>query len=103
MNDLLAGLARFVLKLILLVAGLVLAASLLVAVLVLLAFWLLRAGWARLTGRPVSPFVMRFDPRGGFDRMYRHAGPSAGRSAPQRPGPAREIADVTDVEPKEPR
>jgi hypothetical protein len=102
LNDLIAGLARFVLKVVLVVAGLVLAASLLVALAVLLAFWLLRAAWARLTGRPVAPFVMRFDPRGGFDSMVRRAGGER-YGTTRRPGEPREIADITDVEPKEPR
>jgi hypothetical protein len=101
MSELIAGLARFILKLILLAAGLVLAASIAVAVLLLLAVWSVRASWARLTGRPVTPFVMRMNPRGGFDRMYR--GP---QGSPMQQGEyrqeRREIADVTDVEVKEP-
>ncbi|RZL93056.1 MAG: hypothetical protein EOP76_10270, partial [Variovorax sp.] len=31
--------------------------------------WGLRYGWARLTGRPVTPWVMRFNPGAGFDRF----------------------------------
>ncbi|MGE0329958.1 MAG: hypothetical protein AB7P37_04640 [Ramlibacter sp.] len=95
---------RFILRLVFLVAGLVFAASLALALLVLLAFWGLRMLWARLTGQPVTPFVMRIDPRGGFNRMYR----GAAAKPVNEPGPAesarrREIADVTDVEVKEPR
>ena len=95
---------RFILRLFLLVAGLLFAASLALAVLVLLAFWGLRMLWARLTGQPVTPFVMRIDPRGGFNRMYR-GGPARPVNEPGPPEPARrrEIADVTDVEVKEPR
>ncbi|CAN5589125.1 hypothetical protein BH11PSE7_BH11PSE7_15170 [soil metagenome] len=101
MSELISGLARFIIKLILLAAGLVLAASVAVAVVLLLAVWTVRSTWARLTGRPVTPFVMRMNPRGGFDRMYRR---------PQAPDmqhgdfrqERREIADVTDVEVKEP-
>ena len=54
---------RFILRLVLLAAGLVFAASLALMVLVLLAIWGLRMLWARLTGQPVTPFVMRVDPR----------------------------------------
>ena len=95
---------RFILRLVLLAAGLLFAARLALAVLVLLAFWGLRMVWARLTGRPVTPFVMRMDPRGGFNRMYR-GGFARPVNEPAAPEPARrrEIADVTDVEVKEPR
>lgn len=95
---------RFILRLILLAAGLVFAASLALMVLVLLAFWGLRMVWARLTGQPVTPFVMRVDPRGGFNRMYRGAPPKpVNDPGPPEPARRREIADVTDVEVKEPR
>ena len=102
MSDLIAGLARFIIKLILLAAGLVLAASVAVAVVVLLAVWSVRATWARLTGRPVTPFVMRMNARGGFDRMYRRPQASPMQGGELRPEP-REIADVTDVQIKDPR
>ncbi len=95
----------FLLRLVLIAAGLLFAASLAVVVLLLAALWGLRYLWARLTGQPVLPFVMRVDPRGGFNRMYRarqqgartdHDGP------PAAPGRERNV-DVTDVEPKLPR
>lgn len=95
---------RFLLRLVLLAAGLVFAASLALAVVVLLVLWGLRMLWARLTGKPVTPFVMRMDPRDGFSRMYR-----AGQGMPRRepgppqPGGRRDMGDVTDVVPKEPR
>lgn len=101
MNDLIAGAARLLLRLLLVAAGLLFAASLVLAVLVLLALWGLRALWARLTGRPVMPFVMRVNPRQGFERVWR-AGPGA-RPAPGRGGSGGTISDVTDVEPKPPR
>ena len=64
---------NFILRFVLFLLGLVFAASLAVAVLLLAAVWGLRYGWARLTGQPVRPWVMRFDPRGGFER-FRAAG-----------------------------
>lgn len=94
---LVAGLLRFVVRLVLLAAGLVFAASVLVAALLLAAFWLVRAAWARLSGRPVAPWVMRVDPRRGFDRVYR--GGTMRGAADRRA--ARAHADVTDVDPKE--
>jgi hypothetical protein len=83
----------FLLRALVLAAGLVFAASLAVVFAVALAAWLLRAGWARLTGRPASPFVVRAD----FRQAFR-------RGAAMRPDPVgtrlRRDADVTDVEPK---
>lgn len=88
----------FLVRLVLLAAGLVFAASLLVALAFFAVFWALRYGWARLTGRPVAPFVMHINPRAGFGRVYR-PGPSQAADEPAR----RDLADVTDVEIKEPR
>ncbi|MDR6861594.1 hypothetical protein [Variovorax guangxiensis] len=61
-------------------------ASLAVAVMLLVAVWGLRYAWARCTGQPVRPWVMRFDPRHGFDR-FRAAGQPAEPS----------VADVAGV------
>ncbi|BEP67990.1 MULTISPECIES: hypothetical protein [Variovorax] len=63
---------NFILRVILLLLGLVFAASLAVAALLLAAVWGVRYAWGRLTGKPVTPWVMRFNPRSGFDR-FRHA------------------------------
>ena len=60
---------NFVLRFILFCLGLIFAVSLAVAVLLLAAVWGLRYGWAKLTGKPVTPWVMRFNPRSGFDRF----------------------------------
>jgi hypothetical protein len=65
--------ANFLTRLILFLLGLFIAFSLAAAVLLLAAVWGLRYLWARLTGQPVMPWVMRFDPRSGFDR-FRSAG-----------------------------
>jgi hypothetical protein len=89
----------FVLRLVLLVVGLLFAASLAVAAVLMLAVWSVRAGWAKLTGKPVTPFIIRIDPRGGFQRMYRRAGPASSRTPRAdsvRHG--RPVGDVTDVE-----
>ena len=86
-----------VLRLVLLAAGLVFAAALLVGICFIAALWGLRYAWARLTGRPVLPFVMRIDPLGGFGRVYR-----SGQGEPAR-AERRDLGDVTDVVPKEPR
>jgi hypothetical protein len=100
---------NFLLRLVLFFLGLLFAASLAVAVLLLAAVWGLRYGWARLTGQPVQPWVMRFDPRHGFDRFRaaaRPAEPTAADVAAARargqaadsPVRLREPGRVTDVE-----
>ncbi|MES2187426.1 MAG: hypothetical protein V4505_22950 [Pseudomonadota bacterium] len=93
---------RWLTRLVLLAAGLVVAASLLCVVLVLAAFWGLRFAWARLTGRPVVPWVMRVDPRGAWGRFSQPGARQDGAPMPRRDNPAapRELHDVTDVEPK---
>ena len=100
---------HFLLRAVLVVAGLLFAASLLVVMTLLMALWGVRAVWARLTGQAFSPFEMRLDPRTGFRHVYRRghggahgrasAGNGAGSPAPRRPAFGR-LTDVTDVEPK---
>lgn len=75
--------------------------SLVAAAAVLALVWGVRALWARLTGRPVTPWVMRMDPRTGWSTVYR----STARWTASKPGqPRREGApahDITDVVPRE--
>ena len=71
MNDFVAGVVSLLLRVIVIAMGLVLFASLLVAAMLLALVWALRAGWARLTGRPVTPWVMGVDPRTGFSTVFR--------------------------------
>ena len=67
---------NFLLRVVLFLLGLVFAATLAVAVMLLATVWCVRYGWARLTGQPVRPWVMRFDPRQGFDRFRAAAQPA---------------------------
>lgn len=103
---------NFVIRVILLLLGLVFAASLAVAVMLLAAVWGVRYAWGRLTGKPVTPWVMRFNPRSGFDR-FRNAAQSSQPTAAdvanarargesvERPVRIRgSVSDVTDVSPK---
>jgi len=102
----------FVLRIVLFLMGLVFAASIACAVTVVAALWALRYGWARLTGKPVTPWVMRFSPGQGFERFRaaaaaRRSGPTAADVAGARArgesvsspvmhlGPG--ASDVTDV------
>ena len=103
---------NFIFRVILLLLGLVFAASLAVAVMLLAAVWGVRYAWGRLTGKPVTPWVMRFNPRSGFDRFRNAAQPAEPTAADvanarargesvERPGRIRGSAsDVTDVSPK---
>lgn len=122
MNDVVGVLIRFLVRLALVVAGLVVFLSLLLAALVLALSWGLRAVWARVTGRPVTPWVMRMDPRSGWSAVYRssQARWGGGGTAQDRSGTATESgtgarsssvrthvlpgADevVTDVQPRAP-
>lgn len=104
----LAALFGLALRLLFVAAGLVFAASLLFAMLVLLGYWLVRAGWARLTGRPITPWRMRMDPRAGWSRFYQAGEQAAGRAASRQqrrgpPGQPGALLDVSDAEIKQPR
>ena len=107
MNDFVSQLIRFLLRVVLVGFALVFAASLLLVVFALAAVWGLRAGWARLTGRPVSPWVMRVNPGAGWNSVFR-AGerfrPGQGPARATEPAPGRpDLLDVTDVQVKEVR
>ena len=97
-----ATVLNFILRLVLLAAALVFAASMAVAFVLMLASWGVRAAWAKLTGRPVVPFIVRIDPRSAFERMYR-ASERSDRTPRSDAGQSRHVVgDVTDVEPKPP-
>ena len=102
MNDVVTGVIRWVLRLVVLAMGVLFFLSLLAAAAVLALVWGLRALWARLTGRPVTPWVMRMDPRTGWSTVYR----STARWTAQRPdqprrGEGAPEHDITDVVPRE--
>lgn len=96
---------RFLLRLVLLVAGLVIAASLLLVALLFLALWTLHALWARLTGRTVQPFVWRMPARPGFGNVFRprSRAPQAQDAGSASPVGRRQLPDIEDVEVKRPR
>ncbi len=96
-------LMNFLLRVVLFVVGAVVALSLAALMMVLAMVWMLRAGWARLTGRPVMPWTMQVDPLGGFAR-YRAAQARAAQPEERRYRPGTEPlhirgegGDVTDV------
>ncbi|HWI82009.1 hypothetical protein [Ramlibacter sp.] len=91
---------NLLLRAVLVLAGLVFAASLALVVALMFALWGLRAAWARLTGRPIAPFVVRMHPFGAFDDMVRRNAPASRTPRADAVAPGRPIADVTDVEAK---
>lgn len=94
MNEIVTTLLRWTVRLVVIAMGVVLFLSLLAAVALLALAWALRAGWAKLTGQPVTPWVMRVHPRTGFGTVFR----STERWAPrQRPAPG--AADAEEAAP----
>ena len=113
MNDFVAGLLRWLIRSVLLLAGLVFFVGLLAVMLVLALVWGLRFLWARLTGRPITPWVMQVDPRTGWSTVVRtHTRWTGARTGaadePTDPAPGQRMGilpgadDVTDVQPREP-
>lgn len=102
LNEVVAGVIRWTLRLAVFAMGVVFFLSLLAAAAVLAVVWALRALWARLTGKPVAPWTMRMDPRTGWSTVYR----STARWTAQAPsarqgGEAGGARDITDVVPRE--
>jgi len=94
-------LLSFLMRFLLVSAGVLFAASLAVAFVLMLGLWGMRAAWARLTGRPVMPFIVRIDPRGGLQRMWRAE--QRGRTPKAHAArPVRGAPDISDVEPRTP-
>ena len=93
MDHFIKSLFTLIFRLVLMVAGLVFIASLMAAGLLLLGVWLLRALFARLTGRPVTPWAFQVNRQAVWSRFYRAPG--------QAPQTHREAQDVVDAEVKE--
>ena len=98
MADFLSTLTRFMVRVTLVAMGLVFAASLVCVLLALATLWGLRALWAKLTGRPITPWVMRVSPGAGWNQAFKTADRWRPQPAPVSSAAEREIADVTDVQ-----
>ncbi len=102
MAELLVRVLGLIVRIGLVVAGLVFFVSLLAAAVLVLAAWLVRALWAKLTGKPVSPWTFKVNRQAAMERFYRRSG--ATRSAPASDdvvdADVRDVTVVTDVEPK---
>jgi hypothetical protein len=86
-------LSRWLIRVVLLLAALVFFFCLLTVATMLLAVWLVRALWARLTGKPVAPWVFRVDPRAHWSGF--------GQAPERAPATQRDDRDVIDVIPRE--
>ncbi|MGF6212421.1 hypothetical protein [Comamonas sp. 4034] len=107
MNELLATVVSWTLRVVVVLAGLVFFASLLVVAAIAALLWGARMLWAKLTGKPVVPFAFKMNPASGWTTVYRstarwtaNGGSSGDRPAASAPGRAA-VIDVTDVEPRE--
>lgn len=89
-------------RIVLVLAGLVVGASAVVVFVLLLALWGARAGWAKLTGRPVTPFVTRMHRFGGRGEMPRRSQASRTPRADSVVQRRHRRADVSDVEARPP-
>lgn len=78
LNDFLNSLTRWTVRIVLLMVGVAFFLSLLTVACVLAAFWGLRALWAKLTGQPVTPWVMPMRAASSWASMYQRAGSFGG-------------------------
>jgi Zn-dependent protease with chaperone function len=79
LSDFLGALLHFIVRLFFFVLGAFFFIVLLAFMLLLLALWMLRALWARITGKPISPWAVRMDPMEGWRRtVHRNMGRNAG-------------------------
>ncbi len=106
MNELLATVVSWTLRLAVVLAGLVFFMSLLLVGAIAALLWGARMLWAKLTGKPVMPFVFKMNPASGWTTVYRSTarwtakkGPAA--DAKDTSGSRLSVLDVTDVEPRE--
>jgi len=102
MAEFVRSILGLMLRLGLLLAGLVFFASILAAGVLLLSVWLLRALWAKLTGKPVKPWVFQMNRRPPWQQAGRGTGFGGATRASDDviDAEARDVTVVTDVEPK---
>ncbi len=117
LNDFVTVTVRWAVRIFLWIAATVFFLSLLAAACVLALAWGVRALWARLTGRPVTPWVMGVSPAAAWSSVYRSrtvwtapgapaAASGAEAAAPgfsRRGGILRGSEEVIDVQPREVR
>lgn len=104
-DRLMGGLFRWLTRIVLSLAALVFFICLLTVATGLLLVWGVRALWARLLGKPVTPWGFRVDPRAHWSGFGQPAGrgPQSPRGPISQRGPTEgiDVTDVTDVIPRE--
>ena len=78
LNEFLNWAARWIVRVVLLMVGVVFFLSLLAVACILAAVWGARALWAKLTGQPVTPWVMPMRAAGSWASMAQRASGFAG-------------------------
>ena len=113
MNEFVTLVVRWSVRIFLLIAATVFFLSLLAAASLLALVWGARALWAKLTGKPVTPWVMGVSPGAAWSTVYRSrtvwagqgaaapAAESAADSLRHRGGILRGNEEVVDVQPRE--
>ena len=81
LNDFLSWATRWIVRVVLLMVGVVFFLSLMTAAMILAAVWGLRALWAKLTGQPVTPWVMPMRAAGSWASMAQRAGGLGSKAA----------------------
>ena len=104
MNDVISAVFRLLLRIVWVICGLILLCSLMLAALVAALVLGLRYGWARLTGKPVKPFIFssftqgQRTPWGQFKSTTDAWTAKATGSFGAKAKAPQSVADVTDVE-----
>lgn len=108
MNAFFTDLSRFLVRVVLLLAGVVFFFSLLVAACVLALVWAGRLLWGKISGRPVAPWVLPTKAAATWSSMRQKAGGFAARTrethttSSKRSGVLSQVAaDITDVQARE--
>ena len=100
MAEFVRSILGFVVRVGLLLAGLVFFASVLAVGMVFLTLWLLRASWAKVTGRPVRPWVFQMNRRPPWQQAQQGGWTGRTATADVIDTHATDVSVVTDVEPK---
>ncbi|MCS4295344.1 flagellar biosynthesis protein FlhB [Comamonas sp. BIGb0152] len=108
LNELLATVVSWTLRIVMVLAGLVFFVSLMVVAAIAALLWTLRLLWAKMTGKPIVPFAFKMNPATGWTTVYRstarwsaNKGARSAEAASNPSGMRSAVIDVTDVEPRE--
>lgn len=111
MNEFIAALLRLVALSLAVIVGAVFFVVFFLLALCFGVYWAVARLWARVTGKPVKPWVFQFNPQASFRKAYSNVYEKAsgaprankgehGPAANRAPGRLHKPDDVTDVTPK---